>query len=500
MNTILNNTAPAREERLKAGIAFGGTCSQLQDCISKGCLGGATRSFSQTYGCQHSLSLGILNTIRNAVVIMHSPLGCGASSVLSSGQQGAAFQKLRDPLAEGTIIINTNLDELNVINGGENNLREAILFADREFRPEIIIAIGGCVPALIGDDIDAIAAELQSCVSARILPVTCEGFKTKVMATAYDAAYNGIMKKLLGTVNRFHPLASEDYDEYQRNYVASRSVNIFNVGSMSKADETELERLLHAIGLNVTFLPCYSAPKDFSFSLENALNVSICGTHDDYFIEYLQQEYGIPFLIDTIPIGKKNTRRWVLKIAERFHLEQEAERFLDKEENLLEESLKPFRETLNGKKVYLGGGAIRIAATAEVLQDLGMQIVGLKGHHIDHFINPVLEQLTGMEDTTFHIATQQPFEQVNIVHRLKPDIIVIHSGLNNITTKYGVPILPLFGPTFHYMGYSGAFDIARRLVRKLENNQYNQNISKNLKLPYKKQWLENDPFTYIKEA
>ncbi len=498
MSIVLSETAPAREERLKAGIAFGGTCAHLEECVSKGCLNSATRSFSQTYGCQHGLSLGILNTIRNTVTIMHAPLGCGASSVNSSGQQGAAFQKLRDPNAEGTIVINTNLDEVNVIDGGEVNLRAAICYADREFRPEIIIVVGACVPALIGDDIDGILADLQPEISAKLIPVTCEGFKTKVMATAYDAAYNGIMKKLLGRVERNLPTVFEDFEEYKRKYLASKTVNIFNVGSMSKADEDELERILNAIGLYVRFLPCYSAPRDFSYTLENALNVSICGTHDDYYIEYLQQEYGIPFIIDTIPIGKKNTTRWVMNIAKHFNLEKEAEIFLKREEEALEKSLMPYKEQLEGKTVYLGGGAIRIVATAEVLQELGMEIVGFKGHHIDKFIAPVFDALENIENITFNVATQQPFEQVNLVEKLKPDMIVIHGGPNNITTKYGAPILPLFGPTFHYMGYTGAFDIARRMVRKLQNNQYNKNIAKNLKIPYKKEWLQKDPFAYIK--
>jgi nitrogenase molybdenum-iron protein alpha chain len=498
MSIVLRETAPPREERLKAGIAYGGTCAHLEECVSKGCLNTATRSFSQTYGCQHGLSLGILNTIRNAVTIMHAPLGCGASSVNSSGTQGAFYQRLRDPNAEGTIVINTNLDEVNVIKGGETNLREAILYADREFRPEVIIVVGACVPALIGDDIDGILAELQPQIAAVLIPVTCEGFKTKVMATAYDAAYNGIMKKLLGRVSRNLPTVTEDFEEYKRKYLASRTVNIFNVGSMSKADEEELERLLNAIGLYVKFLPCYSAPEDFSYTLENALNVSICGTHDDYYIEYLQQEYGIPFIIDTIPIGKKNTTRWVKNIAKHFNLEKEADIFLKREEEALEAGLLPYRQQLAGKTVYLGGGAIRIVATAEVLQELGMEIVGFKGHHIDKFIAPVLEALENIEKVSFNVATQQPFEQVNLVERLKPEVIVIHSGLNNITTKYGAPILPLFGPTFHYMGYSGAFDIARRLARKLQNNQYNKNIAKNLRVPYQKDWLEKDPFAYIK--
>ena len=38
MSIVLGDTAPAREERLKAGIAYGGTCShlvELQEALAK---------------------------------------------------------------------------------------------------------------------------------------------------------------------------------------------------------------------------------------------------------------------------------------------------------------------------------------------------------------------------------------------------------------------------------------------------------------------------------
>ena len=182
-----------------------------------------------------------------------------------------------------------------------------------------------------------------------------------------------------------------------------------------------------------------------------------------------------------------------------FNLEKEANSFLKKEDELLDASLEPFRKNLRGKKVYIGGGAIRIVATGEVLQDLGLEIVGFKGHHIDEFVEPSFEALDDVDDVLFSVATQQPFEQVNIVNKLKPDVIVIHAGINNITAKQGLPILPLFGPTNIYMGYAGVFEIARRLNRKVKNNQINKNISKYKSLPYKKEWYDKDPFTYIKE-
>ena len=503
MNYLDAKSAPAREDRLKASIAYGGTYAQARGCSQKGCFGKsgclnlAGRRFSQTQGCQFTLSLVILNTLRNAVIIMHSPIGCGACSTGNIGVN-KSFKQLRDPNAEGVVWLSTNLDEADVIGGGERKLREAVLYADKEFRPETIIVANGCVPALIGDDIDSILSDLQTQTAAIIVPIHCEGFKTKVMATAYDAVYHGILKNYIRKPERREYVAEPDINKLKEKYRVSRNVNILNVSSMSRADELELQRILNAIGLNVTFIPCYAEPEDFSYSLETSLNVSICGTHDDYFVEHIREKYDIPFLIDTIPIGRKNTDRWVLKIAEHFGLENEAQQFIDRENEILDESLEPYRAILSGKRVFLAGGEVRIIATAEIVQDLGMKVVGFKAHHFDQFIDPIFESLEDVDDVVFEVATNQPFEQSNLVERIKPDIIISHTGGNNIAAKHGLPILPLFGPAYNYLGYSGVFEVARRLNRIARNSSFNKKLSRYTRLPYTKDFFSKDPFSYIK--
>jgi Nitrogenase component 1 type Oxidoreductase. len=503
MNYLDAKSAPAREDRLKTNIAFGGTCAKLKGCIRAGCFGRngclnlADRRFSQTQGCQFSLSLSILNTIRNAVVIMHAPIGCGSCTIGNVGVN-RIFKQLRDPSAEGVIWLSTNLDEADVINGGENKLREAVLYADREFRPEAIIVANGCVPALIGDDIDSILADLQAQISAVIVPVHCEGFKTKVMATAYDSVYHGILKNCMELPERRRYIVEPDIEKLREQYRISRNVNVLNVSSMSRQDELELQRLLNALGLNVTFIPCYAEPEDFRYSLESSLNVSICGTHDDYFVEHIKEKYGIPFLIDTIPIGRKNTDRWLMGIAEHFGLESEAKRLIEQENKILDESLEPFRKALSGKRAFLAGGEVRIMATAEILQDLGMEIAGFKAHHFDRFIEPVFDAIDGVDDVVMEVATNQPFEQSNLLNRLRPDVLIAHTGGNNIAAKHGIPILPLFGPSYNYMGYSGVFEVARRLNRIMRNSQFNRKLSQHCRLPFRKEWYEKDPFAYIK--
>ncbi|MDR0561357.1 MAG: nitrogenase [Spirochaetaceae bacterium] len=500
MNFLDAKAAPSREDRLQASIAFGGTCGQVKTCkqaVSQGCTNLSSRRFTMTQGCQFTLSLAILNTLRNAVIIMHGPVGCGTCSTANIGQN-KTFKQLRDPNSEGLIWISTNLGEADVIGGGEKKLREAVIYADREFRPETIIVANSCVPALIGDDIDTILTELQKETAAVIMPVHCEGFKTKLMATAYDAVYHGVLKKYVRPPDRNVPLWEPEEKKLRESYRKSRNVNVLNVGSMSRADEVELRRLLEALGLNVTFIPCYAEPEDFQYALETSLNVSICGTHDDYFVGHLEEKYRIPFMVDTIPIGRRNTSVWLQKIAERFGLEQEAERLIEAENALLDEALEPYRKQLSGKRVYIAGGEVRILATAEVIQDLGMEVVGFKAHHYDRFVEPVFEALKNIDTVLFSVATNQPFEMSNILNRLKPDVLITHVGGNNIAAKHGLPLFPLFGPAHNYCGYSGVFEIARRLNKTVRNFEFNRQIARNTALPFKKSWYEQEPFSYIK--
>lgn len=501
MDFIKQKVPPVREDRLAACGAYGGSCGNLSSDSKKGCLYGTKRTFSQTQGCQLSLSLSMVNTIRDAVIIVHSPIGCGGNLIAQAGIN-KVFQKLRDNGASGLRWFNTNLSEADVIRGGEQKLREAILRADKEFRPSAIIVMNSCVPALIGDDIDGAIDDLQKQVSAAIVPIHCEGFKTKIQATAYDAVYHGILRNLVGEDKRRNgPIVRTPEEEALHQAKISKTVNLLNVGSMSRHDEVELVRILNALDLNVRILPCYSHPEDFNDSFEAALNVSICATHDDYFVEHLQSLYGVPYVLRTIPIGITNTNKWIRDIAEFFGIEEQAERFIEAENRELERVLAPYREALKGKTAFLTGGEIRILTTAELLHNLGMKILGLRGYHFDRFgevlLDEFLEDVPGTDDKVFNIGPGQLFEQANLLRKIKPDLYVGHIGGNGSAAKQGLAIFPLFGQSNDYLGYQGVFEIATRVARILKNPSFNRNIGANSRLPYRESWYEEDPFSYI---
>lgn len=491
MNFTGQKIPPIREDRLGAWNAFGGTCAELSRQAKQGCLNCNQRSFTQTQGCQLILSLAILGTIRDSVIIVHGPIGCGGGNIaVANGVK--TFQRLRDPDARGLIWLNTNLDETDVIKGGEEKLRAAILHADHEFSPSAIIVVNSCTPGIIGDDIDGVAEQLKTEIGAAIVPVHCEGFKTRIMASAYDTIYHGVLRNLLPEGE-----GKEERKAGQSPAGSQQRVNLLNVSSMSRSDEIELTRLLAELGLEPRILPCYAHPADFSHVADSALNISICSTHDDYFTGHLGEKYGIPVVVTDIPVGVAATARWLRRIAEYFGLEEHVERLISGETEKLERALEPYKSQFNGKTAYVAGGEIRIFATAEFLAHLGFRIVGLHGFHYDSFVDHFLENIPLKDNLEISIGSGQPFEQSNIITRLKPDLFVGHLGINGWGGKHGVPVLAIFGQGSNYMGYSGAFEIVRKLSRILKNPLFCRNIGANTRLPYIPEWYGREPFSYI---
>lgn len=491
-------SAPTREERIETCFAYCGSGKALKHGIGNGCAKYNSRKFAQGGGCQLNLALGILSTFQNVAIILHGSLGCGSSHLSRTGLKKSARAQRNKPEATDTVWLETNLNDNDVISGGIDKLRETILYAESEYRPDAIIVANGCVPGIIGDDIDSLINELDERLAAKVVPVHCEGFKSKFVSSGYDSAYHGVLKKLVTPPGRIPRTIPDDIADSTEKYMYSKTVNLLNVGSNSYGDEAELSRLLRALDLNVRVLPLYANIEEISRINEAALNISICATHDDYLIGHLKERFGTEYMIDTLPIGIKNTNQWLREIAKFFKLENEVEKLIEIENSQLQEALEPFKKVLKNKTIFVGGGETRSFTTGEFYQSLGMKVVGLKSHNFDIFAVPMVDDLD-KKDFVVSVAPGQPAEELNLLNRLRPDLYIGHSGANGWVAKLGIPTVPLFGQSFNYMGYSGAFELARKAARALKNTTLAKKLAANVPLPLRQEWYETDPFENIKE-
>lgn len=477
---------PVRENRLKSCNSFGGTVEEVLEKAQCGCLNQACRKFHQTQLCQSSLALSWVDTVSDPVIIMHAPVGCGGMNMFMRELFFDSPDKVRYVRT-----ISTNLSESDVISGGESKLRQAIIYAEENFHPENIFIMMTCVPTLTGDDAASVIESLKGQVKANLMPVYCAGFKSKIPASAYDALYHGIIRTYL-----------QDKPEEVKANLAKKNgkkVNLFNTSSTSHADQEELKRILELIGLEVRILP-YDAPTQYLTDMVDAsLNISICTTHDEYLFTYLQEVYGIPYIMKNIPVGIKNTSIWLLEVAKFFNKEELAQEVIAKEVAKLELALAPYKERLKGKTAFVHGGEPRSLATADTLELLGMEVLGIETRHHDRFSNELLETRRQNKKMTYSVSIGQPFEKANLLERMKPDVYVGHNGQCVQPAKQGIPVYPLFYKPNNYFGFTGVFEIARGLARMLRNTQFYQNLRENLSLPYQQSWYTKEPFSYIKQ-
>lgn len=505
MSYYKQNIPPVRDLRLRIGDAFpeGNSCDLLE-CSKSGCLLGKKRSFWQANACQMALTLMMAATIDNSVIIMHGPIGCGSQLHMldTAVRKGNAS---RGKPAKPVIWLSTNLRETDVIGGGEAKLKEAIEYADREFRPEIIFVVATCAPNIIGDDIDEVVKSANEASAAKVVALHCPGFKSRVVATAYDTFYHGLLRHL-----PFEPIPYKDYvpfdptepdyelavKKYQ--YRKNRTVNLFNATSIGPWDEKELVRLLNALDLKVQIYAEFSSADELRMISQAALNVSMCNVHDDYILKYLEETYGIPYVIQGMPIGLKATRDWLMAIAKHFGLEERARRLADEEEEKVKKAIEPYLEEIRDKRVLIGGGVIRVASEAILLKELGMKVISIRAYHFDDGAEPVYELLDEELPEVPVSVSNQAFELVNQLLTLKPDLAVIHNGTNGLVAKLGIPSLQLFHVDKSFFGYRGYFDLTKRIGFAMRNPSFQKKLREHVKQPYHPEWYEKDAFSYIK--
>ena len=479
-NGKYSNVAPIRDNRLNTIITYGGDASELVELSGKKCLKAKDRSFSQTTFCQEWLAMLTLATIKDTVSIIHAPVGC-SSSLTCINIFNRFGQILRGSTPATGNWISTNVTDTDAIHGAGEKLKEAIFEASERYDPKAIFIFSSCVSGIIGEDIDAVITDVQKDVTPIIIPVYCDGFKSKVWASGYDGSFQGALNYLI-----------KEPSEKQENLV-----NIINPITFGRVDELEVERLLNKIGLEANFIPNFNTVEAIGKASEAALTSSLCTTFSEYFAKELEKRFQVPYTEKLMPLGLDNTDEWLREIAGFLGKEDEAERVIKEERERIQPKIDELKEKLEGKTAFVSGGQSRAIGIPNLLADLGIEIVGLTAYHYDEVIAESfanLEKRCGNFCT--NIANVQPFEQTNILNREKPDLYFGHMGESVWATKEGIPTGMIFNLSALFVGYNGIVTFGSRILNLINNPAFSAKLSQHTKPIYRENWLDENPFKY----
>ncbi|MCX7002383.1 MAG: nitrogen fixation protein NifE [bacterium] len=473
---------PIREHRLGSCIAQGDTCGCLNQQVKGKCLKKAARAFNQATVCQEWYSMFTLLTVQNTVAIVHAPVGCAASGACMNifnrcGQVVRGQQRIYNARWYAT-----NLRETDIVHGGEQKLRETVKAADARYHPEAIFIFTSCASGIIGDPVANIVNELQDEVQARLVLSQCEGFRSSVWATGFDAAFHGISEYLL------EPRAEKEPD----------LVNVISPLTVGRLDEVELERLLGELGLRANFIPCYSSIEQLRKTVSAAATTATCLAYGDYFARTLTERYGVPHTRELMPVGLEGTDRWLRALAALLGKERATEALIEREHQRVAAPLAELRRVLQGKRVFVSAGQARAMTFSLLAQELGFELVGTTVYHYDEVIAESINRLAAQSGgAQINVANIQHFETANALARLKPDLYVADDMTTCWGAKQGFPTVPIYDYGMTYLGYSGLLAIGTRFANALANPSFAVKLARHQALPYRAAWYEQNPFKYI---
>jgi nitrogenase molybdenum-iron protein alpha chain len=455
-------------------------------------------------GCTYAGCKGvIMGPTRDIVNITHGPIGCAFYSWLTRRNQ-------TDPGPDGEnympYCFSTNMQDQDIIFGGEKKLADAIQEAYDLFHPKSIAVFATCPVGLIGDDIHTVTKNMKEKFGdCNVYAFSCEGYKGVSQSAGHHIANNQVFRHIVG-----------ENDEVKPGKFKINLLGEYNIGG----DGFEIDRIFEKCGITcISTFSGNSTYDQFASAHTADLNTVMCHRSINYVADMLETKYGIPWIKVNF-IGAEATAKSLRKIAEYFgdkDLIKRVEEVIAEEMPAVEVVSKDVRTRTEGKTAMMFVGGSRAHHYQELFNEMGMKTIsaGYEFAHRDDYegrhIIPNLKvdadsrnieelvvkadetrykprksekQMKALEETgykfkeydglipdmengTLIIDDLNQYEAEKLVELMKPDIFCAGIKEKFSVQKLGIPMKQLHsydsgGP---YAGFKGAVNFYKEIDR-----------------------------------
>ncbi len=467
-------------------------------------------------GCTYAGCKGvILGPTRDIVNITHGPIGCGYYSWLTRRNQTSAPSDDHENYM--TYCFSTDMQDENIIFGGEKKLAAAIQEAYDIFQPKAIAVFSTCPVGLIGDDVHQVAKDMKEKLGINIFGFSCEGYKGVSQSAGHHIANNQVFKHVVGT------------DNTPRSKFSINLLGEYNIGG----DAFVLEDLLERCGIElVSTFSGNSTYDQFANAHMANLNAVMCHRSINYVADMIEKKYGTPWIKVNF-IGAKSTAKSLRKIGEYFadeKLMEQIEKVISEEYPAVFEAQKQYKPKLEGKRVMLFVGGSRAHHYQDLFGELGMKTVaaGYEFAHRDDYegrdVIPDIKidadsrnieelhvdadpdmydsdkvrdkwakeekgysfaeydgMMTQMAEKALVIDDINHYESEELIKRVKPDLFCAGIKEKYVVQKMGVPCKQLHSYDYGgpYAGFRGAIEFYKDIDRLV-----NAKVWKMIKAPW----------------
>jgi nitrogenase molybdenum-iron protein alpha chain len=320
-------------------------------------------------GCCYAGCKGVvLGPIKDALQIVHGPIGCSYYAWGTRRHKGKTEEGVDNYLQ---YCFSTDMQEADIVFGGEKKLRKSIEEAMELFHPSTIFICSTCPVGLIGDDIHAVAKWAENEFGIKCLAFSCEGYKGVSQSAGHHIANNQLMRFVIG-----------EGDREVKNKFAVNILGEYNIGG----DGWETERLLKRVGYEVvsTFTGD-SNMEDLKNAHKANLSLVQCHRSINYIAELIETKYGVPWMKVNF-IGVEGTIETLRNVAKYFNdkeLTARTEAVIADEMDLIDTDMEYYKGKLKGKTAAIYVGGSRAHHYQFLLNDLGVHTV-LAGYEFGH--------------------------------------------------------------------------------------------------------------------
>lgn len=322
-------------------------------------------------GCAYAGCKGVvLGPLKDMVHIVHGPIGCAYYAWMTRRNKAVPGEDGKNYLS---YCVSTDMQESDIVFGGEKKLAKMIDEVVEVFKPNAITVSATCPVGLIGDDIQGVAREaMKRHQGLSITAYNCEGYKGVSQSAGHHIANNGLMEHIVGQGSLEEPPT-----KYTINILGE-----YNIGG----DSWEVERVLKDIGYHVQAVMTGNGSYE---DLKNAhianLNLVQCHRSINYIADMLEKKYGTPWLkVNFIGIRAtiESLRNMALYFGEE-ELIKRTEEVIARELAEIEPQMEPYKKICAGKTTFCFVGGSRGHHYQGLYQELGIETV-LAGYEFAH--------------------------------------------------------------------------------------------------------------------
>jgi nitrogenase molybdenum-iron protein alpha chain len=320
-------------------------------------------------GCTYAGCKGVvLGPTRDIINLVHGPIGCSFYAWLTRRNQTRVPEGGDNFI---TYCFSTDMQDENIVFGGEAKLKDAVREAFEIFKPKAIGIFSTCPVGLIGDDVHSVARDMKAELGINIFGFSCEGYRGVSQSAGHHIANNGVFKHVVGLNDR------ERVGKFQVNLLGE-----YNIGG----DAFEIEKLFEEAG--ITLLSTFSGNstiKSMEYSHTADLNMVMCHRSINYIAEMMEEKYGIPWVKVSF-VGAESTCKSLRKIADYFgdpELKAKVEEIIARETAKVEAVKSSIKPRVEGKLAMMFVGGSRAHHYQDLFGELGIRTVSA-GYEFAH--------------------------------------------------------------------------------------------------------------------